>query len=402
MKGIMLIAGKSTRTWPLTITRPKPLLKVLNKEILLHNLENLDGLIDELYLIVGYKKEMIMGFIDEHKKDFNFRIQFVEQKEQLGTGDAVMSVFREYPNLKGRMLIIPGDDLFSRKDIENCCKEENCILAKEVDDISSFGAIVQEKNFLKGIIEKPDSAEKVGNLANTALYIVSDKIKEYLNRIKKSERGEYEFTDAITEFSKDFKVKIVKVKDYWIPVTYPWSLLDANKFLLNRMESNIKGIVEEGVHMQGTVIIGEGTVVKSGVYIEGPVMIGKNSKIGPNCYLRPGTTIGDNCHIGQAVEVKNAIFFDNSNCAHLSYVGDSVIGFNVNLGAGFITANLRHDNSHVKSMVKGELIDSGRRKLGTIVGDEVHTGIHTSVYPGRKIYPYKTTLPGEIVKRDIE
>ena len=403
MKAIILAAGKSTRTWPLTITRPKPLLKVANKEILLHNLEALNGLISKLYLVVGYKKEMVVELISKYKEKFDFEIIFVEQQKQLGTGNAVMEVFEKHPELDGRILIMSGDDIFSRKDIEECCKFENCILVKEVQDIENFGAVVEEDGFLKEIIEKPQGKKaEITKLANTALYVVSDRIRDYVKELKVSSRSEYEFTDAITDYSKQFRMRVVKVKDYWIPITYPWSLLDANKFLLERMESKVEGILEENVHVSGVVIVGEGTVIKSGVYIEGPVMIGKNCKIGPNCYLRPGTTIGNNCHIGQAVEIKNSIFFDNSNCAHLSYIGDSVIGFNVNLGAGTITANLRHDNAKVKSMVKGELISTGRRKFGTVIGDNVHTGIHTSIYPGRKIWPGRTTLPGEVVRKDIE
>jgi len=83
-------------------------------------------------------------------------------------------------------------------------------------------------------------------------------------------------------------------------------------------------------------------------------------------------------------------------------VGDSVLGANVNFGCGTITANFRHDEGNHRSMVKGELVDTGRRKLGTIVGDAVHTAINTSIYPGRKLWPHTSTLPGEVVNRDIE
>ncbi|MEM2121063.1 MAG: sugar phosphate nucleotidyltransferase [Candidatus Woesearchaeota archaeon] len=396
---IMLAAGTSTRTWPLTITRPKPLLKVANKEIILHNLEALNKIkeIKEVIIVVGFKKEMIIELLN--KKKFNFKISFVEQKEQLGTGDAVKTAFEE-KNLEGKIIIMGGDDLFSYKDIKNCVKEENAILAKEVDDIKNFGAIIKEKDFLKDIVEKPET--KISRLANTGLYVVDHSIIEEIKNIKKSPRGEFEFIDAIKEFSKRKKIKVVEVKDYWIPITYPWSLLDANAFLLERTKEKILGKIEKGATIKGKLILGKNSIIKSGVYIEGPVMIGENCIIGPNCYLRAGTTIGNNCHIGQAVEIKNSIFFDNSKCNHLSYIGDSVIGYNVNLGAGTITANLRHDNASVKSMVKGQLIDTKRRKLGTIIGDNVHTGIHTSIYPGRKIWPDKTTLPGEIVKYDVE
>jgi bifunctional UDP-N-acetylglucosamine pyrophosphorylase/glucosamine-1-phosphate N-acetyltransferase len=130
-------------------------------------------------------------------------------------------------------------------------------------------------------------------------------------------------------------------------------------------------------------------------------LIGRNSVIGPNAYLRPGTTIGDGCHIGQAVEIKNSIIGAGSNVAHLSYVGDSILGENVNFGAGTITANLRHDGESIKSAVGDKVADSERKKLGVIVGDGCKTGVHTSFYPGVKLDPGTTTLPGEVVKRDL-
>jgi len=148
------------------------------------------------------------------------------------------------------------------------------------------------------------------------------------------------------------------------------------------------------------VQVGKGTVIRSGSYIEGPVVIGFNCKIGPNCYIRPSTTLGDNCKVGNAVEVKNSVLFDGISIAHLSYIGDSVIGEKVNLGGGTIAANARHDKKNVLMMVKKELIDTGRRKLGTIIGDEAKTGINTQVYPGRKLWPKVQTVPGEIIRKD--
>jgi bifunctional UDP-N-acetylglucosamine pyrophosphorylase/glucosamine-1-phosphate N-acetyltransferase len=104
--------------------------------------------------------------------------------------------------------------------------------------------------------------------------------------------------------------------------------------------------------------------------------------------------------VGNAVEVKNCVIGDHVSIGHLSYFGDSVFGCGINIGAGTIAANLRHDNASVKSIVKGQVVDTGRRKMGAVIGDNVHTGIHTSIYPGRKIWPGKATLPGEIVSAD--
>jgi bifunctional UDP-N-acetylglucosamine pyrophosphorylase/glucosamine-1-phosphate N-acetyltransferase len=182
---------------------------------------------------------------------------------------------------------------------------------------------------------------------------------------------------------------------------YPWDLLLVNEDVVGALDhDDIRGTVRAGVTIDGHVVVGEGTVLLPGVYIEGNVIIGRDCKIGPNCYFRGSTSVGDNCHVGQAVEIKNSILMDRVGAGHLSYVGDSIVGARSNLGAGTITANFRHDGKSHRSLAGGTLVDTGRRKFGTILGDDVHTGIHTSIYPGRKIWPGLSTRPGEVVDRD--
>ena len=388
---VMLAAGKSTRTYPLTITRPKTLLKVANREILVHNIEAVRDFASELIVIIGCQKEMIMSFLGSNFS--GIPVRYVEQKEQLGTGHALMLAKEILPE---RFMVMMSDDLYSKPDIEKCMSHRCSILSMEVPNPECFGVIVEDKGIMKQLVEKPK--DKISNLANSGLYVLTRKIFE--GKIEKSARGEYELTDMVSALSKKEEINVEKAS-FWMPITYPWSILDANEALLKQMKGKIEGIVESNATLKGQVFVGKGTVIKSGSYIEGPAMIGENCRIGPNCYIRASTTIGNNCHIGNAVEIKNSIIFDSTSVAHLSYIGDSVLGCNVNIGAGNITANLRHDNSNVKSMVNGMLIDSGRRKLGAIIGDNVHTGINTSIYPGRKIWAEKTTLPGEIVKEDI-
>jgi bifunctional UDP-N-acetylglucosamine pyrophosphorylase/glucosamine-1-phosphate N-acetyltransferase len=186
-------------------------------------------------------------------------------------------------------------------------------------------------------------------------------------------------------------------------IRHPWDLLRANELHVSQLEENhIEGEVHPSAVIEGVIHLGAGTRILPGVFIEGNVVIGSNCKIGPNCYLRGSTSIGDSCHIGQSVEIKNCLILSKTNVGHLSYVGDSVLGENVNFGAGTIVSNLRHDGKNHRSMVNGELIDTGRRKFGCIAGDGVHTGIQTSIYPGRKLWPGTSTRPGEIVSRDLQ
>ena len=181
---------------------------------------------------------------------------------------------------------------------------------------------------------------------------------------------------------------------------FPWDLLDINEEIMAAI-TDWPGhdVIQMGEGAE--VIVGEGTKILPGVFIEGRIIIGKNCKIGPNCYLRGSTAIGDNCHVGQGVEIKNSILCGGASVGHLSYVGDSYIGPKANFGAGTITSNLRHDGTNHRSAVDGELVDTGRRKFGAIIGARVHTGINTSIYPGRKLGPDTSTLPGQVVSKDV-
>ncbi|MEI7908849.1 MAG: hypothetical protein WCK77_04360 [Verrucomicrobiota bacterium] len=185
-------------------------------------------------------------------------------------------------------------------------------------------------------------------------------------------------------------------------IRYPWDLLRANEICVAGLEATVLlGEVHPSAVIDGLLHLGPGSRLLPGVFIEGNVVIGDNCRIGPNCYIRGNTSIGDACHIGQAVEIKNCLILSRTNVGHLAYVGDSVLGEAVNFGAGTIVSNFRHDGKNHRSTVAGSLVDTGRRKFGAIIGDGVHTGIHTSIYPGRKLWPHTSTRPGEIVQHDL-
>ena len=185
-------------------------------------------------------------------------------------------------------------------------------------------------------------------------------------------------------------------------VRYPWDLLAVQEFLLTAdTPDNIQGEVHSHAVVEGVLQLGKGSRILPGVFIEGVAIIGDNCKVGPNAYLRGSITIGDHSYVGQAVEIKNSIIGMNVAMGHLSYCGDSIIGDGVNFGAGTIISNFRHDRAHHRSMVGTDLVDTGRSKFGAIIGDGVNTGIHSSIYPGRKVWPGAMTFPGEVVRKDI-
>jgi bifunctional UDP-N-acetylglucosamine pyrophosphorylase/glucosamine-1-phosphate N-acetyltransferase len=396
VKAIIMVAGQSTRTYPLTVTRPKPLLKVVNKPILAWHLDALCGAIDEAVLVVGYRKEMVRAAFGDAYEGLPLR--YVEQTEQLGTGHAVLQC---EDHVDGPFIAMNGDDLYAPEDLRKLATATNAALAKRVANPRLYGVLeLDAEGRVERLVEKPETP--ASDLASVGAYALTPEVFDVLRETEPSERGEIEITSAIQTMAEQGTFHAVEMEGYWLPIGYPWHVLEANEYLLGEMEPVIEGDVSVRAELNGPVHVGKGSVVRGGVVIDGPVYIGENCSVGPNSWLRPGATLCNGCRVGQACEVKNTILFDGAAVPHLSYAGDTIIGEYSNFGAGTITANVRHDGGNVLSLVKGELVDTGRRKLGAIVGDGVHTGINTCLYPGRKLWPGASTRPGETVLRDIE
>lgn len=177
--------------------------------------------------------------------------------------------------------------------------------------------------------------------------------------------------------------------------------------LLGELEKRIEisdskhGVIGENVYIKGNLELSAGAVIKNGTRIEGNVFIGKNTVIGPNAFLRKNVIIGSNCHVSNS-EIKNSVILNSSNIPHYSYVGDSIIGENVNFGAGSKIANLRFDNASIRVSINGKKVDSGRRKLGALVNSGTKIGINASINCGVIIGKKCFIQPGAVVKENLE
>jgi bifunctional UDP-N-acetylglucosamine pyrophosphorylase/glucosamine-1-phosphate N-acetyltransferase len=274
----------------------------------------------------------------------------------------------------------------------------------QVENPENYGVVEfgEEKN-VKRIVEKPKREEAPTNLANAGVYVFSPEVFEKIRETSASTRGEWEITDAISLLAAD-KKKVLAVevsRDDWMDIGRPWDLLEANSWALTRMDHKALGTIEMGAHLVGPVSIAETARIRSGAYIEGPAIVGEESDIGPNCYIRPYTSIGNKVRIGNACEIKNSIIMDNTHIGHLSYVGDSILCDGCNLGAGTITANYRLDSGTIKMVVKDKVVDSGRKKLGAILGDGVKAGINALFMPGVKVGNNSWVGPSVVVHRDL-
>ncbi|OGM21378.1 hypothetical protein A2714_02315 [Candidatus Woesebacteria bacterium RIFCSPHIGHO2_01_FULL_38_9] len=393
---VVMAAGKGTRLLPLTLTVPKPLIRLLGKTPLEYNLDNIVGHVHEIVLVVGYLREKIIDYLGDAYK--GTKIKYVNQKFPKGTAHA-LSVAQSEVRTK-HVLVLNGDDIYDKDLILKTMKLENdVIVGKKDKNWKNFGILQAGKgNYLLGIVEKPE--RYVGDLANIGIYKMKSEIFDYFGKIKKSVRGEYEITDMITKYAKANKVEIISCNSGWQPLSHPWDLLNFAENKLKGIRTTPKGKIEKNAVIKGRLHLGKNSVIKSGAYLEGNFYIGDNCEIGPNCYLKSFGSIDDGSDVGNAVEVTRSVIGKDTKIKHLSYVGDSIIGNNVNLGAGTIISNLRHDNFPILFRVNKKLINSERRKFGTVIGDFVKTGANTTLYPGTKLDSGTTTLPGEIVDYD--
>jgi bifunctional UDP-N-acetylglucosamine pyrophosphorylase/glucosamine-1-phosphate N-acetyltransferase len=407
MKAVILAAGEGVRLQPVTSTRPKHLIKVGGKPILEHCLNALKASgISEMLIVVHYMGDMIRQYFGDGQK-LGVKIEYVEQKSAVGTGDAVGVV---EPHVTGDFILVYGDLLFTEKAMKSVIelhqkeKPTATMAVVPVDKPENYGIVELEKDtYVKRIVEKPNRQEAPTNLANAGIYVLPTEIFRKIEQISASSRGEMEITDAISLMLKDdtnFRIAKLSRED-WLDIGRPWDLLEANRWALARTNHKILGLIENGAHLIGPVTVAESARIRSGAYIEGPALIDEGSDIGPNCYIRPFTSIGKNARIGNACEIKNSILMDGTHVGHLSYVGDSIIGEKCNLGAGTITANYRLDGRTVKMMVKDKTVDTERTKLGIVLGDNVKSGINALFMPGVKVGVNSWVGPNVVVDRDL-
>ena len=352
IKSVILAAGKGTRMKSQT---PKVLHEIFGKTLVGYVLDNVKNITSENFVIVGHHAEEVEKFVKNNYEN----AKTVLQTPQLGTGHAVSMVCPMLDNYKGLVLILCGDTPLITEETLNKFiefhKSENSdltVMSTIFDDPTNYGRIIREAdNTLKCIVEEKDAnpEQKAVKEVNAGIYCIDwAKVRPAFSQLTSNNaQGEYYLTDIIEWGKKNclnVNAYIMENNEEIFGINSRLHLAEATKIMQKRINEKhmINGVTivdPSTTYISADTRIGQDTVIYPSTYIEGTNKIGKNCKIGPCAHLRGEVEIADNVKIGNFVEVKKSKINSNTNAGHLSYIGDSDVGSNVNIGAGTITAN---------------------------------------------------------------
>jgi len=330
MKGILLHGGHGTRLRPLTHTGPKQLLPIANKPMSQYCIESMkeSGVKDIVIIIGGAGSNKVKEYYGNGEK-LGVRISYIEQDYPRGIAHAIR-LCKEFVD-NDKFLAFLGDNIIQKPIIDYVKNFEKTdaaasILLCEVDNPSRFGiAEIKEGKILR-IMEKPKNPPS--NLAVTGIYLLTPKIFDVIDRLKPSWRNELEITDALHMLLEEKnKITYNMITDYWKDTGTPEDIINANGAILEKMTPYFHAKKENGVLIEGKVMVDEGTILKNGAKIVGPVIIGKDCIIESDTTIGPNASIGDNSRLAKC-EISNSIVMADCNIECNIKIKNSIIAYN--------------------------------------------------------------------------
>lgn len=395
---VVLAGGSGKRWWPLTTY--KALFPVMGKTVLELTLEGLvrAGLTEAIVVTSPQQTDAVKSL-----RQKGITIVVAVQKEADGMAGAVLSA-EEY--IKDRpCLIVNAGDLMEGHYFDSIKKalaaNKPFIGGMSIEEYFDSGYLRFDGDRVVEIVEKPGK----GNEPSKYVDLVFDYFpnpKQFFQLLKEtiSQRDDV-FEQALSTLLKIETFEVVPYDGFWVPMKYPWHILDYLDHRLDVLEEH-RGVnisMKSNVVIEGTVFIGDNVKIFENTKIVGPCYIGDNTIIGNNTMIRE-SYIGANCVTGFNTDITRSLVGD-SCWFHSNYIGDSVLEGNISLGSGTVLANLRLDEGDIFSVVKGERINTKRNKLGSIIASNVRIGVNTSIMPGVKIGTNSMIGAGINVDHDI-
>ena len=401
---VIMAAGKSSRFWPLNY-KHKTLLRLMGKPLIQHLIDELKGIGFEEIVVVSSPRDR--GEFEEIKKNnMEVDIKIAIQREPRGGWDAVLTGAKAatgdyYIVFNAHQL---GVQMHLKKLLGTVNKDVVLTLVK-TDRPEMYGVVEIKNSKVVNVIEKPKREEAPSDLRIVGIYLFGKKFIDYLEAKSQElpEENEYKLEESLASFAREKGIYYIEIEKEPLSLRYPWDLFHYMNYLFS---SKIKGRnigdakISKWAVIEGPMIIEDGAEISRHTSIIGPAYIGRRTFIGDNSIVR-NVDLENNAVIGAHFEAARSILQPNST-THSGYLGDSIIGENTKIGAGFVSANRRFDGETVKSIVKGQKIDTGMRKLGVIIGKNVSIGINVGTMPGVLIGSNSIIGPGKIVYGNVE
>jgi len=404
MKAILLVAGRSKRMKPI---EDKNFLNFLGKPLIEHQIDALirNGF-DDLIIVGGkHNLDKVHTFVE--RKGLK-NVHITEQKDLDGGSCAAILSAKEFIN-EEPILLLSGNDIVEDSSYEliKTAKEKEdadvYVIAKVIESYFPGGYLeVDENNYMKSIVEKPEPGTEPSNLINLVIHLHNNgkKLIEFLENASSEKDDLYEV--ALLNMAKsDMKVKVVNYPGFWHAVKFPWHAIKVFEFLFKKAEKKIAASakISKNAIINGDVIIGENVKIFDGAVVTGPCYIGDDSIIGTNALVRE-SHLGEKCVIGFGTEVARSFLCGNV-WTHTNYIGDSLIGNDVSFGSGGVCANLRLDEKNIIVEIEGNKVDTKTNKFGAVIGNNVRVGVNTSIMPGIKIGSGSFIGAGLVVAQNI-
>ena len=396
---VVLAGGVGKRFWP--IRTYKSMIPFLGKRLLEHNISRLAN--------AGFHSICVIANLEDKEAVESIHIDntiidIVIQKQPLGMGDALLSA-HNYINSHACLVVNAEDvvdDALYTKLIEEAHKGNAFIVGKKVQGYRDLGYLRFENDKLNEVVEKPGKGNEPSDLVNLVFHFFPD-ISVFLKLLKDTVSDKDDIYErAFSAYAQQVATNIIPYNGYWYPLKYPWHALDIMNYLLRTQVVNHRGtkvVIKENVILEGQVFIDDDVKIFENTKIVGPCYIGKGTIIGSNNIIRT-SHIGDNCVTGFNTDITRSYVGDGC-WFHSNYIGDSVLEGNVSMGSGVALANLRLDEGEIYSVVKNEKLNTGRTKLGAMIGKNVRIGVNASIMPGVKIGSNSSIGAGIILDRDI-
>lgn len=399
MKTLVLLAGQSTRFWPL---KDKSLFPICGKTLVEWQIERLKAAgCDDIAIVANDENAPLVKKVLPHME------VFIQEDKDLGTRGALLSALPQIP--KGPVMIVAGTDIVDTdgyKEVLRLAAQpgvDGVILGKHMETYFPGGYMtMQPDGRVTDIVEKPGEGNEPSSLVNIVVHVHNDydALWDAMQTIPDPAGDGYSQTEQTLFATKNYRV--AEYRGRWNAVKYPWHLLDMMEMFLKEKAKPFvhpTASIHPSAVIEGDVYIDEGTQVLPHAVINGPAYIGKDCEVRYGSIIRGGS-MGDRCVIGAHSEIKGTVLHSDV-WTHGTYLGDSVVGNNVSFGTGTVTANLRLDEGHVHSVVGGKKTSTGRIKFGAAVGNDVRVGMKVGINPGIKIGSNSMVSSGVLVTEDI-